>query len=177
MRNFINNMLLMAPLKREILRLALCCLMALILNSLLITGVEKDGAIKDWAAGPIGIFTSPNLLKFMLYFFLPFLAYTVLKAILLNANNAYSGFLGFLGNQLTGAMYCSGMVLASLAYKMHEVGENSYTELISPAAIILISGFLYFYILQCAIQRTFSPRVWDVRNSPGVEPDPRSKNI
>ncbi|EJM67571.1 hypothetical protein PMI30_02035 [Pseudomonas sp. GM50] len=159
-RNFaskIENLLVMPPLKREAIRLVFCCVMALILNVFLFLGVEDDGSIKTWAEWPIGAFSSPRLLLFMIYFFLPFLAYTVLKALLLNANNAYSGILGFLANQLTGAMYCSGLILASITFKQYTIEGKLDHELIKLSLIVFASGLMYFYALQCAIQKSMSP--------------------
>ncbi|WP_256580183.1 hypothetical protein [Pseudomonas asiatica] len=51
--NKIHAVIMMAPLKREMIRLGICTLMAIILNIILYTGVEVDGTIKPWAETPI----------------------------------------------------------------------------------------------------------------------------
>ena len=49
-------MIMMALLKREMIRLGICTVMALVLNAILYTGVEIDGTIKPWAETPIKLF-------------------------------------------------------------------------------------------------------------------------
>ena len=113
----INSVIMMAPLKREVIRLIICCSIAIILNAILFFGVENDGTIKPWAEIPLKLFASTTLFAFMVKIFLPLFGWTILKAVLLSANNAFSGVLSFLGNQFTGALYCSAFILASLTLK------------------------------------------------------------
>lgn len=93
--NKIHAVIMMAPLKREMIRLGICTIMAIILNIILYTGVEVDGTIKPWAETPIKLFASSMLFAFMIKAFLPILGWTILKAMLLSANNAFSGILSF----------------------------------------------------------------------------------
>ena len=52
----IHAVIMMALLKREMIRLGICTVMALVLNAILYTGVEVDGTIKPWAETPIKLF-------------------------------------------------------------------------------------------------------------------------
>jgi len=52
----IHAVIMMALLKREMIRLGICTVMALVLNAILYTGVEIDGTIKPWAETPIKLF-------------------------------------------------------------------------------------------------------------------------
>lgn len=160
-KQYISNkmyaMIMMPPLKREVIRLIICGSLALVLNGILYAGVESDGTIKHWAEKPLQIFASPAMFAFMTTYFLPLLFWTVLKAILLSANNAFSGILSFLGNLLTGAMYCSGLVLASVSLKQYTISGSLDTEMASVSVLIFLMGLIYFYILQCAIQQTPTP--------------------
>jgi hypothetical protein len=149
----------MPPLKREVFRLILCCVFGAILSTLLFTGVDGEGEIKEWAAKPIGWLTSTSLLKFMAYYFFPFLAYTIIKAIVLNANEKFAGALSFLANQFTGALYCSAIVSASLSYELYLLGDPSYKTLIPYIPTFFVSGIFYFLISQCAIQKSMPPKL------------------
>ena len=153
----IHAVIMMAPLKREMIRLGICTVMALVLNVILYTGVEIDGTIKPWAETPIKLFASSMLFAFMIKAFLPLLGWTILKAVLLSANNAFSGILSFLGNQFTGVMYCTGIILGSVTIKQYMISGVLDSEMVSLSAIVFSSGILYFYVLQCAIQKTMSP--------------------
>lgn len=155
--NKIHAVIMMAPLKREMIRLGICTLMAIILNIILYTGVEVDGTIKPWAETPIKLFASSMLFAFMIKAFLPVLGWTILKAMLLSANNAFSGILSFLGNQFTGVMYCTGIIMGSITIKLYMVSGVLDSEFAYLSAIVFTSGILYFYVLQCAIQKTMSP--------------------
>ncbi|MDD1996813.1 hypothetical protein NPS34_01935 [Pseudomonas putida] len=155
--NKIHAVIMMAPLKREMIRLGICTLMAIILNIILYTGVEVDGTIKPWAETPIKLFASSMLFAFMIKAFLPVLGWTILKAMLLSANNAFSGILSFLGNQFTGVMYCTGIIMDSITIKLYMVSGVLDSEFAYLSAIVFASGVLYFYVLQCAIQKTMSP--------------------
>ncbi|MBJ2259163.1 hypothetical protein [Pseudomonas psychrophila] len=153
----IHAVIMMAPLKREMMRLGICSLFAILLNIILFFGVEADGSIKSWAETPVKLFASTTLFVLMVKIVLPLLAWTILKAVLLSANNAFSGILGFLGNQVTGALYCSGIILASIVLKQYSITGTLDSELASLAVYVFISGFLWFFIFQCAIQKTMSP--------------------
>ncbi|WP_313752679.1 hypothetical protein [Mixta calida] len=153
----IHAVIMMAPLKREMIRLGICTVMALVLNVILYTGVEMAGTIKPWAETPIKLFASSMLFAFMIKAFLPLLGWTILKAVLLSANNAFSGILSFFGNQFTGVMYCTGIILGSVTIKQYMISGVLDSEMVSLSAIVFSSGILYFYVLQCAIQKTMSP--------------------
>jgi hypothetical protein len=148
---------MMAPLKREMIRLGICTVMAIVLNVILYTGVEIDGTIKPWAETPIKLFASSMLFAFMIKAFLPLLGWTILRAVLLSANNAFSGILSFMGNQFTGVMYCTGIILGSITIKQYMISGVLDLEMVSLSAIVFASGIMYFFILQCAIQKTMSP--------------------
>ncbi|MNP35442.1 hypothetical protein D3C76_1287740 [compost metagenome] len=148
---------MMAPLKREMIRLGICTVMAIVLNIILYTGVEVDGTIKPWAATPIKLFASSMLFAFMIKAFLPLLGWTILKAVLLSANNAFSGILSFLGNQFTGVMYCTGIILGSITVKQYSISGVLDSELAFLSIIVFFLGIIYFFILQCAIQKTMHP--------------------
>jgi hypothetical protein len=153
----IHAVIMMAPLKREMMRLSICFLFAIGLNVILFFGVETDGTIKAWAETPLKIFASATLFVLMVKIVLPLLAWTILKAVLLSANNAFSGILGFLGNQVTGALYCTGIILGSIALKQYNISGILDSGLASSAVYVFISGLLWFFIFQCAIQKTMSP--------------------
>ena len=153
----IHAVIMMAPLKREMIRLGICTVMAIVLNVILYTGVEIDGTIKPWAETPIKLFASSMLFAFMIKAFLPLLGWTILKAVLLSANNAFSGILSFMGNQFTGVMYCTGIILGSITIKQYMISGVLDLEMVSLSAIVIASGIMYFFILQCAIQKTMSP--------------------
>ncbi|MFJ4393313.1 hypothetical protein [Pseudomonas sp. NPDC089396] len=153
----IHAVIMMAPLKREMIRLGICTAMAIALNVLLYTGVELDGTIKPWAETPIKLFASSMLFAFMIKAFLPLLAWTILKAVLLSANNAFSGVLSFMGNQFTGVMYCTGIILGSITTKQYMISGIVDFELAYLSVIVFASGVIYFFILQCAIQQTMNP--------------------
>ncbi|MBA1203606.1 hypothetical protein G7009_17940 [Pseudomonas capeferrum] len=153
----IHAVIMMAPLKREMMRLGVCCLFAIGLNIILFFGVADDGTIKPWAERPLKLFASATLFLIMVKVVLPLLAWTILKAVLLSANNAFSGILGFLGNQVTGALYCTGIVLGSIVLKQYNITGILDAELAFIAACVFVSGFLWFFIFQCAIQNTMNP--------------------
>lgn len=153
----IHAVIMMAPLKREMIRLGICTVMAMVLNIILYTGVEVDGTIKPWAETPIKLFASSMLFAFMIKAFLPLLGWTILKAVLLSANNAFSGILSFLGNQFTGVMYCTGIILGSITLKQYSISGSLDSELAFLSIIVFSSGIMYFFILQCAIQKTMNP--------------------
>jgi len=153
----IHAVIMMAPLKREMMRLGICSVFAIGLNVILFFGVNVDGTIKPWAETPVKFFASSTLFVFMVKIVLPLLAWTIIKAVLLSANNAFSGILGFLGNQVTGALYCTGIILGSIVFKQYNITGALDSELASLAAYVFISGFLWFFIFQCAIQKTMSP--------------------
>lgn len=166
----INSVIMMAPLKREVIRLIICCSIAIILNAILFFGVENDGTIKPWAEIPLKLFASTTLFAFMVKIFLPLFGWTILKAVLLSANNAFSGVLSFLGNQFTGALYCSAFILASLTLKQYVISGFMDPQLALMAPTVLFAGFLYFYIFQCAIQKTMTPALC-------APPLPRSSRV
>ncbi|MBA6113521.1 MULTISPECIES: hypothetical protein [Pseudomonas] len=153
----INAVIMMAPLKREMIRLAICFSIAALLNVVLFFGVEADGAIKPWAEIPLRLLASTTLFVFMVKIFLPIFGWTILKAVLLSANNAFGGILSFLGNQFTGALYCSALVLASLALKQYTIDGTMDPQLAILIPTVFLAGFLYFYFFQCAIQKTIAP--------------------
>lgn len=153
----IYDVIMMAPLKREMMRLGICSLFAIGLNIILFFGVEIDGTVKPWAETPLKLFASATLFVFMVKIVLPLLAWTILKAVLLSANNAFSGILGFLGNQVTGALYCTGIILGSIALKQYTITGTLDSKLAELAVIVFVSGFLWFFIFQCAIQKTMTP--------------------
>lgn len=166
----INSVIMMAPLKREVIRLIICCSIAIILNAILFFGVENDGTIKPWAEIPLKLFASTTLFAFMVKIFLPLFGWTILKAVLLSANNAFSGVLSFLGNQFTGALYCSAFILASFTLKQYVISGFMDPQLALMAPTVLFAGFLYFYIFQCAIQKTMTPALC-------APPLPRSSRV
>ncbi|MCS5515144.1 hypothetical protein NWF32_06010 [Pseudomonas qingdaonensis] len=63
----------------------------------------------------------------------------------------------FLGNQFTGVMYCTGIIMGSITIKLYMVSGVLDSEFAYLSAIVFASGVLYFYVLQCAIQKTMSP--------------------
>ncbi|MFY1028804.1 hypothetical protein [Pseudomonas asiatica] len=153
----IHAVIMMAPLKRELIRLIICCSIAAVLNVILFFGVEADGAIKPWAETPLKLFASTALFAIMVKVFLPLLGWTILKAALLSANNAFSGILSFLGNQFTGVLYCSALVMASLMFKQYTIDGTMDPQFAILITTVFLTGFLYFYIFQCAIQKTIVP--------------------
>jgi len=152
-----QDMIMMPPLKREAFRLIICCALAFILNVILYTGIETDGTVKGWAEGPLQLLASTTMLLFMIKFFLPVLGWTILKAVLLSANNTFSGILSFLANQFTGAMYCAGLVLGSITLKQYLLSKSLDAEMATLSAFMFLAGFIYFYLFQCAIQKTPLP--------------------
>ncbi len=159
MNKLLNFVLKTPPLKREIARFILCCLIAIPINVILFTGVDETGEIKGWAVNPINVITSTVMLNFMVKYLLPALTYTIIKAIILNANKKYAGLLSFFANQVTGALYCAAIVCASLSYQLYIINDQSHKALLSYSVIFAASGAIYFYALQCAIQKTTSPKL------------------
>lgn len=98
-------------------------------------------------------FASSMLFAFMIKPFLPLFGWTILKAVLLSANNAFSGILSYMGNQFTGFMYCTGIILGSVTIKQYMISGALDSEIIALSAILFASGIMYFVILQCAIQK------------------------
>lgn len=166
----IHAVIMMAPLKRELIRLIICFSIAAILNVILFFGVEVDGTIKPWAETPLKLFASTTLFVIMVKVFLPLLGWTILKAVLLSANNAFSGILSFLGNQFTGVLYCSSLVMASLMLKQYTVNGTLDLQLAILIPAVFLTGFLYFYAFQCAIQKTIAPAL-------RTPPLPRSNRV
>ncbi len=62
-----------------------------------------------------------------------------------------------MGNQVTGALYCTGIVLGSIVLKQYNITGILDAELAFIAACVFVSGFLWFFIFQCAIQNTMNP--------------------
>lgn len=155
----INRILELPPLKREVLRLILCCIFGAVLSILLFIGVDGEGEIKGWIAKPIGWLTSTTMLKFIIYYFLPFIAYTIIKSILFNVNKNFRGLLSFLANQVTGALYCTAVVSASLSYELYLIGDQSYKILAPNISIFFTLGIVYFFFFQCAIQKSMPPKL------------------
>ena len=155
--DFVKNL---SPLQKEILRLSLCIAAAFVFNMLLIFGVDPEGNFLEWAKKPVSILTSDKLLFFMFKVVLPLFAYTLFKAWLLNVLKEFRGLLGFIGTQITGALYCAGLIFFSLALhaaRFEDDGLN--TTLLFNSGIIFVCGFVYFYIFQSAIQKTMSPQL------------------
>lgn len=150
----------LSPLSREIFRVCICVLAASTLNLIIFLGVDLDGEFKEWASGPIIALTSTKLINFFFYYFTPFFIYTLAKAFLLNVMGEFKNLLMFMANQITGALYCFGLVSISLGYHMQRLSEPDYLRLYFGGAVIFFVGLVYFYLAQCAIQRNMLPKLW-----------------
>lgn len=157
--NFIKKL---SPFQKEGLRLVICIIAAVLFNVIAYFGIDSEGKFLEWSKTPINLLTSTRLLSLMMYVVFPIFVYTLIKAWALNVLNEFKGVFVFIGNQITGAFYCSGLIFTSLVYHASRFEENVNNQLLTNSVVIFLSGFLYFYIFQCAIQKTLSPKLMGV---------------
>lgn len=161
--NIYINFSALSPIQKELFRLLLCIAAAILLNIFVYFGFDLDGELQEWSNPTLSTLTSPELLNFISYYFTPFFLYTLAKAWALNDLRQFTNIFHFLGNQISGLLYCSALLTFSIAYHMERLSLTGYQTWKSSGLVLFSCGVISFYIVQCAMQNTAAPRLLSVK--------------